>query len=61
MVSGVKVKEWEMVQTGEMFYKAVVQGVLLYGSDIWFITDMMMKFMGGLYHHIAWRIAEKTE
>ena len=38
MVLGVLVKAAVTVQAREMFYKSVVQAVLLYRSDIWVIT-----------------------
>ena len=39
------VKEGLIVWSRAMFYKAVVQAVLIYGSDRWVITDKMMKML----------------
>ena len=36
-----------------MMYKAVVQAVLLYGSEIWVVTDVMMTVLEGFHHMIA--------
>ena len=44
-----------------MFYKAVMQSFLIYGSDVWVITDSMMKVLKGLHHLIAQRIVGNTE
>ena len=61
MVSGVLVKAGAMVQARVMFYKAVVQSVLVYRSEIWVIKDVMMKELEGFHNRINWRIAGKTE
>ena len=49
--------ESEMLEnTGEtvwnrlMFYKEVVQVILIYGSDSWVITESMMMVLEGFYH-----------
>lgn len=36
-----------------MFYKAIVQAVLLYGSETWVITQPMMKALEGFHHIVA--------
>ena len=36
-----------------MMYKAVVQAVLLYGSEIWVVTDVMMTVLDVFHHMIA--------
>ena len=56
MVSGVLVKIGETVRVGAMLYKALVQVVLLYGSEIWVKKEAMMKVKEGLYYHITWRV-----
>ena len=61
MVSGVTVKAGETVCSSAMFYKAVVQSVLLYNSERWVITYTIMKVLEGSHHQFAWRIAGKTE
>ena len=39
-----------------MFYKAVVQSILLYGSETWNITSTMLKTLRGFHHMAARRI-----
>ena len=41
----------------DMMYKAVVQGVLLFGSEIWVVTDVITAFLEGFHHRIAIWIA----
>ena len=60
MVSGVLSKAGVTVQVMAMFYKEVVQVVMLYGSEIWVITDVMMKVLEGFHHRIDKRIMGKT-
>ena len=43
-----------------MVYKAVVQVVLLYGSEIWVVTDAIMTVMEGFRHRIAIQITGMT-
>ena len=38
-------KTGSMVQAWVMVYKAVVQTVLLYGSDIWVVVEAMLKVL----------------
>ena len=45
------------MQAREMTYKAVVQTVLLYGIDIWVVTEAMLKVLEGFHHQVALRIA----
>ena len=40
-----------------MFYKAVVQQVLLFGAETWTVTPAMMKALEGFHHRAARRIA----
>ena len=47
------------MQPMEMFYKVVVQAVLMYRSEIWVIMDTMMKVLEGFQHLITQRIAGK--
>ena len=61
MVLGVMVKLGVTLRSRLMFYKSVVQAVLFYGSEIWLITDSMMKVLEGFQHCIARRITGKTE
>ena len=39
-----------------MFYKAVVQSVLLFGSETWVMSDRMMQALRGFHHRAARRI-----
>ena len=39
-----------------MLYKAVVQSVLLYGSEIWVVMRAMLKVLVGFYHRLARKI-----
>jgi hypothetical protein len=39
------------------FYKAVVQAVLLYGSETWTITPRMLQTLNGFHHRMARRIS----
>ena len=49
-----------MIRAQEMMYKAVVQIVMLYGSEIWVITDAMMKVLEGFCHQIDSMVVRKT-
>ena len=40
-----------------MMYKAAVQTVLIYGSEIWVVIDAMLKVLEGFHHQVTWRIA----
>ena len=40
-----------------MVVKAVVQTVLLFGSDSWVVTEIMLKVLEGLHHRVARMIA----
>jgi hypothetical protein len=42
-----------------MFYKAIVQAVLLYGCETWVVTPNILRPMEGLHHRIARRISHK--
>ena len=44
-----------------MFFKAVVQAVLLYGSETWAVTDSAMRCLEGFYYRAACRMARKTK
>jgi hypothetical protein len=39
------------------FYKAIVQTVLLYGSETWTVTPQMIETLNGFHHKIARRIS----
>ena len=40
-----------------MFYKAVVQAVLLYGSETWALTETAMRVLEGFHIRHAYRMA----
>ena len=61
MVEMVLVNRGGTTKAREMMYKAVVQAVLLYGSEIWVVTDEMMAVLEGFHHSIGRRIAGMTE
>ena len=54
-------KAGEILQARDMFHKAVVQAVLVYGSDIWVIVYSMMKVLEGFHHQITQIITGKME
>ena len=60
MVSGFLVKAWATVRARVVFYKAIVQAVLIYGSEIWVVTDSMMKVLEGFHNFISLIIMGKT-
>ena len=41
-----------------MFYKAVVQAVLLYGSETWALTETAMRVLEGFHIRLAYRMAK---
>ena len=60
MVLGVVAKSGATVRAGEMFYKAVVQVVLIYRSERWVTTDSIMKVPEGFHHRIYQSITGNT-
>ena len=40
----------EMVWEKALMYKVVVQTVLIYRSESWVVTDVMMKVLKGFHH-----------
>jgi hypothetical protein len=46
-------------KTRGMFYKATVQAVLLYGSEIWSLSLLSMKHLEGFHIHAAWQMSGK--
>ena len=61
---------WEDVDTRTLrnFYIAVVQSILLFGSDTWVVTPHIKRILGGFHHIVAqlvlrkihWRSTEGT-
>ena len=45
-----------MVRSRAIMYKVVVNMVLLYRSEIWVVTDAIIKVLEGFHHRIYWRI-----
>ncbi len=43
-----------------MFFKAVVQVVLLYGSETWVLTDSASRCLEGFFYRAACRMASKN-
>ena len=54
MVGKVVTKTGEMIRERGVFYKAIVQSVFLYGSNIWVVMGDMLKLLEG-FHHLAAR------
>ena len=44
----------------KIIYKAVVHMVLLYGSDIWVVTEETLKVLEGFHNWVPRNIAGKT-
>jgi hypothetical protein len=42
-----------------MFYKAVVQSVLLYGCETWVITSNMLSVLESFHHRVARRLTRR--
>ena len=57
MISRVLAREGASPRVSGMFYKAVVQAVLLYGSETWVFTQSMYKALAGFHHRVARRLA----
>ena len=60
MVEKVLGKKGELIKACEMMYKAVFQVVLMYGREIWVVTEAMVTVIEGIHHRIAIRIAGMT-
>ena len=52
MVGGVVSKTGETVWAKGVLYKAVVQSVLLYGSEIWVVKGYIIKVLEGFPHQV---------
>ena len=57
MISRVLTREGANPRVSGMFYKAVVQSVLLYGSETWVRTQSMDQMLAGFHHRAARRLA----
>jgi hypothetical protein len=40
-----------------MFYKAIVESTLLYGSEKWNVSVKVFKALGGFHHRVACRLS----
>lgn len=59
MVSKVLRREKAAPKIAAMFYKAVVQSVLLYGAETWVVTPTVLQKLGGFHKRIARQLANK--
>jgi hypothetical protein len=59
MVSRVLVRDGASTHAMGLFYKAIVQAVLLYGCETWTLTDPMIKALESFHHKVARRISGK--
>ena len=57
MVSRVLVRDGATTRAMGMFYKGIVQAVLLCGCETWTVTPRMMKVLAGFHNKIARRIS----
>lgn len=60
MISKVLVREGATPVISGKFYKAVVQAVLLYGSDTWVWTEPMLNALRGFHHRVARRLSGRV-
>ena len=44
-----------------MFFKAVVQVMLLYGSESWMLTSLAQRCLEGFIYHVACRMARQHQ
>ena len=58
-VSRILSREGASPKVSAMFYKAIVQSVLLYGSETWTITERMRLTLQGFHHRVARRLTGK--
>jgi hypothetical protein len=56
IIAKVLVRDNATPRVSGMFYKAVVQAILLYGSESWVITPAMIKVLDSFHHRVARRI-----
>ena len=59
MIRRILAREGADPKVSGMFYKAVVQVVLLYGCETWNITSAMQKVLEGFHHRVARRLSGK--
>ena len=56
MLSTVLGKMGAPINARSMMYKVVVKEVLMYGSEIWVMTDIMIMVLEGFHQKIARRL-----
>ena len=54
--AGVLIREGADAHTSGQIYLAVVQLVLLYGSETWVLTTRMKRVLGGFRHRVSCRL-----
>ena len=59
MISRILGKEGATPRAKGLFYKTIVQAVLLYSCETWVLTDAMIKVLESFHHKIARRITGK--
>jgi hypothetical protein len=59
MVARVLVRDGASPAAMGMFYKGIVQAVLLYGCETWTLTTPMVKVLESFHHKVARRITGK--
>ena len=57
MVARILVRDGASRRAMGMFYKGIVQAILLYGCETWTLTNPMIKVLEGFHHKVARRIA----
>ena len=53
-------REGENERMSGTLFKAMVQAVLLSGSETWVLTPCMGRTLGGFHHRVACRMTEKN-
>ena len=59
MVARILVRDGASRAAMGMFYKGIVQAILLYGCETWTLTNPMIKVLEGFHHKVARRISGK--
>ena len=60
MVSRILRRDGLRPKAAGMFYKAVVQAVLLYGAETWAVSPAMLKALEGFHHRVACQLTGKV-
>lgn len=58
-ISRVLTNEGAPPKAAGMFYKSIVQSVLLYACETWVLNDRMLQALRGFHHRVARKIANK--